>query len=105
MSVTPSFIERWAVSLGLIPETPSYKDSSVSPNLISHPRPETWDDVVEIDPPNCPRHGEEHPCRLAPTTCFNRKSACGRLASVDKDRCEIRKCEGIPLRPASRGRL
>src|SRR4051794_6914163 len=105
MSVTPSFIERWAVSLGLIPETPSYKDSSVSPSLISHPRPETWDDVVEIDPHRWPRHREEHHYRLVPTTCFNCESACGLLAYVDKDTYEIRKFEGNPLHPASRGRL
>src|SRR3954466_8370449 len=105
MSVTPSFIERWAVSLGLIPETPSYKDSSVSPNLISHPRPEPWDDVVEIDPNRWPRHREEHHYRLVPTTCFNCESACGLLAYVDKETYEIRKPQGNPLHPASRGRL
>src|SRR3954471_16417024 len=105
MSVTPSFIERWAVSLGLIPETPSYKDSSVSPSLISHPRPETWDDVVEIDPHRWPRHREEHHYRLVPTTCFNCESACGLLAYIDNSTGEIRKFEGNPLHPASRGRL
>src|SRR3954466_7981983 len=105
MSVTPSFIERWAVNLGLIPETPSYKDSQSSASLISHPRPETWDDVVEIDPNRWPRHREEHHYRLVPTTCFNCESACGLLAYVDKETYEIRKFEGNPLHPASRGRL
>ncbi len=41
---------------------------------------------------------------LVPTTCFNCESACGLLAYVDKDSLEIRKLEGNPEHPASRGR-
>ena len=41
---------------------------------------------------------------LVPTTCFNCESACGLLAYVDKETGEIRKFEGNPAHPGSRGR-
>jgi anaerobic selenocysteine-containing dehydrogenase len=41
---------------------------------------------------------------LVPTVCFNCESACGLLAYVDKDTYEIRKFEGNPVHPGSRGR-
>ena len=41
---------------------------------------------------------------LIPTTCFNCEACCGLLAWVDKDSGEIRKLEGNPSHPASRGR-
>ena len=39
-----------------------------------------------------------------PTTCFNCESACGLLAYVDRETGEIRKFEGNPEHPGSRGR-
>src|SRR5215217_4631801 len=90
-AMSPSFIERWAVSLGLIPETPPFSESSAAAALCSHPRPKTWDDVVEIDPHQWPAKQVEHRYRLVPTTCFNCESACGLLAYVDKETYEIRK--------------
>ena len=41
---------------------------------------------------------------LVPTTCFNCESACGLLAYVDRDTLEVRKFEGNPEHPGSRGR-
>ena len=41
---------------------------------------------------------------LIPTTCFNCESACGLLAYVDKDDLSIKKVEGNPAHPGSRGR-
>ncbi len=41
---------------------------------------------------------------LVPTTCFNCESACGLLAYVDKETLEVRKFEGNPEHPGSRGR-
>ncbi len=41
---------------------------------------------------------------LVPTTCFNCESACGLLAYIDKDTMQIRKFEGNPEHPGSRGR-
>jgi anaerobic selenocysteine-containing dehydrogenase len=46
----------------------------------------------------------EHRHTLIPTTCFNCESACGLLAYVDKDSLQIRKFEGNPEHPGSRGR-
>ena len=39
-----------------------------------------------------------------PTTCFNCESACGLLAYIDKDTMQVRKFEGNPEHPGSRGR-
>ncbi len=41
---------------------------------------------------------------LVPTTCFNCESACGLLAYVDKETFGVRKFEGNPEHPGSRGR-
>src|SRR5437588_12185309 len=41
---------------------------------------------------------------LIPTTCFNCESACGLLAYVDKDDLSVKKLEGNPAHPGSRGR-
>ncbi len=45
-----------------------------------------------------------HEYMLVPTTCFNCESACGLLAYVDKEDLSIRKVEGNPAHPGSRGR-
>ena len=41
---------------------------------------------------------------LVPTTCFNCESACGLLAYVDRDDLSMKKVEGNPAHPGSRGR-
>ncbi len=41
---------------------------------------------------------------LVPTTCFNCESACGLLAYVDRETLTVRKFEGNPEHPGSRGR-
>nr|WP_243757854.1 molybdopterin-dependent oxidoreductase [Allobranchiibius sp. GilTou38] len=46
----------------------------------------------------------EHHYTLVPTTCFNCESACGLLAYVDRDNLQVRKFEGNPEHPGSRGR-
>jgi len=74
-------------------------------HLASFPPRERWDDWVAIDP-SAARHGRE-PQRhyaLVPTTCFNCESACGLLAWVDKETFSVRKFEGNPEHPGSRGR-
>jgi anaerobic selenocysteine-containing dehydrogenase len=60
---------------------------------------------VEIEPRGWPGRKIEKHYRLVPTTCFNCESACGLLAYVDKETNAIRKFEGNPVHPASRGRL
>jgi anaerobic selenocysteine-containing dehydrogenase len=72
-------------------------------DLASFPPKERWDDWVELDSRAWPAKVERH-YRLVPTTCFNCESACGLLAYVDKETGEVRKFEGNPEHPASRGR-
>ncbi|MDA8283852.1 MAG: molybdopterin-dependent oxidoreductase [Actinomycetota bacterium] len=72
-------------------------------HLAAFPPPERWDDWVELDSRSWPERSERH-YLLVPTTCFNCESACGLLAYVDRDTLTIRKLEGNPEHPGSRGR-
>ena len=58
------------------------------------PPVERWNDWVE--------RGRRY--SLVPTTCFNCEAACGLLAYVDQETKEVRKFEGNPYHPGSRGR-
>jgi anaerobic selenocysteine-containing dehydrogenase len=71
--------------------------------LQPYPPAQRWDDWREYDPREWPRKVERR-YQLVPTVCFNCEAACGLLAYVDRDRGTIRKFEGNPLHPASRGR-
>jgi anaerobic selenocysteine-containing dehydrogenase len=71
--------------------------------LASFPPPDAWDDWVELDSRSWPKQVERH-SMLVPTTCFNCESACGLLAYVDRESLTIRKFEGNPDHPGSRGR-
>ncbi len=71
--------------------------------LTKYPPVEHWDDWVEWDSKAWPRKVARR-YMLVPTTCFNCESGCGLLAYVDKETLEIRKFEGNPLHPGSRGR-
>ncbi len=72
-------------------------------HLASFPPKERWDDWVELDSRSWPKRVEKR-SMLVPTTCFNCESACGLLAYVDRETLEIRKFEGNPEHPGSRGR-
>lgn len=72
-------------------------------HLAAFPPKERWDDWVELDTRAWPERKERR-YTLVPTTCFNCESACGLLAYVDKDTMQVRKLEGNPEHPASRGR-
>jgi anaerobic selenocysteine-containing dehydrogenase len=72
-------------------------------HLASFPAKERWDDWVELDSRSWPRRVERR-YMLVPTTCFNCESACGLLAYVDRETLSIRKFEGNPEHPGSRGR-
>ena len=90
-------------------ELPQFAESDLIPvrqadgRLTNYPPPEYWDNWVEWD-------GKQWPKRIArrymlvPTVCFNCESACGLLAYVDKETLEIKKFEGNPAHPGSRGR-
>ncbi len=72
-------------------------------DLAAYPPKERWDDWVELDSRAWPRRKEKR-YMLVPTTCFNCESACGLLAYVDKETLTVRKFEGNPEHPGSRGR-
>src|ERR1035441_5183810 len=72
-------------------------------HLGAFPPRERWDDWVELSSRAWPAR-EEHHYMLVPTTCFNCESACGLLAYVDRDTRQVRKFEGNPEHPGSRGR-
>jgi len=71
--------------------------------MSQYPPPELWDDWVEWDGKAWPQKVARH-YTLVPTICFNCEAACGLLAYVDKETFEIRKFEGNPVHPGSRGR-
>ncbi|MCB0412724.1 MAG: molybdopterin-dependent oxidoreductase [Bdellovibrionales bacterium] len=68
-----------------------------------YPTPDKWDDWVEYDSKEWPKKVQKN-YTLVPTICFNCESACGLLAYVDKKNYEIKKFEGNPVHPGSRGR-
>ncbi|HSD88733.1 MAG TPA: molybdopterin-dependent oxidoreductase, partial [Kofleriaceae bacterium] len=71
-------------------------------HLAAFPPKERWGDWVERDIRTADRRERHY--MLVPTTCFNCESACGLLAYVDRDTLEVRKLEGNPEHPGSRGR-
>jgi len=72
-------------------------------DLAAFPPKERWDNWVELDSRSWPKRVERR-SMLVPTTCFNCESACGLLAYVDRDTMQVRKFEGNPEHPGSRGR-
>jgi len=71
--------------------------------LTKYPPSDRWDDWEEYDAKAWPDRIKNR-YRLVPTTCFNCESACGLLAYVDKDTGVVRRFEGNPAHPGSRGR-
>lgn len=69
----------------------------------SHPDPSEWDNFVDYESTSWPRK-ERRSYWIIPSICFNCESACGILAYVDKETLRIRKIEGNPVHPGSRGR-
>ncbi len=104
----PTFIEKLAESVGLIPdlhedygtEIPSLTEPG---DLTKFPPPEQWDDWTEYEAKGWGKK-EKKTYSIVPTTCFNCESACGLLAYIDKKDNSVRKFEGNPYHPASRGR-
>lgn len=71
--------------------------------MSQYPPTDRWDDWVEWDGKQWPKKVARH-YTLVPTVCFNCESACGLLAYVDRETLEIKKFEGNPKHPGSRGR-
>ncbi len=103
-----SFIERMATKLGLIPDLEKNREQGLprltpEGELAQYPPMEQWDDWTEYEATEHPKRVKRH-YTIVPTTCFNCESACGLTAYVDKETNEIRKFEGNPYHPGSRGR-
>jgi anaerobic selenocysteine-containing dehydrogenase len=75
----------------------------MDPTFRSHPDPSTWDDYTDYESTAWPRK-ERRRYWIIPSICFNCESACGILAYVDKETLDVRKIEGNPVHPGSRGR-
>lgn len=71
--------------------------------LSSYPPADQWDHWVEYEAKSWPRRDKKE-YMIVPTTCFNCESACGLTAYIDKSDMRIRKLEGNPYHPGSRGR-
>jgi len=104
----PSVIEKIAESLHLIPnlhdvEDPGLPRLTEPGDLTSYPPPDQWDNWTEYDPKGWSKR-ETKSYTIVPTTCFNCESACGLLSYIDNETGKIRKFEGNPYHPASRGR-
>ncbi|MEE8555535.1 MAG: molybdopterin-dependent oxidoreductase [bacterium] len=103
-----SWIEKAAEALRLIPtireggEAPAA--GAAEGELRSFPPLEQWKDWEEYDAQAWPRAVKRH-YHLVPTTCFNCESACGLVAFIDKETGRVRRFEGNPHHPASRGRV
>ena len=68
-----------------------------------HPDPKDWDDYVDFESTSWPKKDRRR-YWIIPSICFNCESACGILAYVDKETLDVRKIEGNPVHPGSRGR-
>lgn len=78
-------------------------DKMTTTPLESFPPEDQWDDWGEYDPSAWPKKVEKR-YTLIPTICFNCEAACGLMAFIDKDTGVIRKLEGNPYHPGSRGK-
>ncbi|HIL16480.1 MAG TPA: formate dehydrogenase, partial [Deltaproteobacteria bacterium] len=106
----PSWIESTAENLGIIPKLPDKHPEhdlkpveSESPDLANFPAYEDWDDWAEYEAKDWAT-GKTKRYSLVPTVCFNCEAGCGLLAYMDKETGEVRKFEGNPHHPGSRGR-
>ena len=111
----PSFIENIAEKIGIIPnlhkegyqefdgDMRQFTDEEVAQMYENFPPPEKWDNWVEYNPKVWPKK-EKKTYQIVPTTCFNCESACGLTAFIDKESGEVKKFEGNPYHPGSRGR-
>ncbi len=107
----PSLIEKIAESLHLIPglhedgihSTDALPRLTEPGKLTDYPPPEQWDDWVEYEAKSGLAREKRH-YMIVPTQCFNCESGCGLLSYVDKETMQVRKFEGNPYHPGSRGR-
>lgn len=109
MQHKPSFIESIAEKLGLIENLhPSFHEEELPRinepgELQNFPPPEMWDDWTEYEATSGNRRVKKN-YMIVPTICFNCEAGCGLLSYIEKDSMKIRKFEGNPYHPGSRGR-
>ena len=104
----PSWIESIAEKLHLIPRLHENGVDELPPivepgNLTDYPPPEKWDDWTEYEAKSGQKR-EKRNYMIVPTTCFNCEAGCGLLSYIEKDTLKVRKFEGNPYHPGSRGR-
>jgi len=104
----PSWIEKLAQGLGIIPDLSEQETNEIeilAEGQLSHfPPPEKWDDWVEYEAKDWSKKKKRH-YSIIPTSCFNCESGCGLLSYIDKETGKVRKFEGNPYHPGSRGRI
>ena len=106
-----SRIEKIAEKVGLLSErstettkqrqgsSESVTSASGNGQLTDYPDPTEWHDWTEYE-----SSGEPREYSLVPTACFNCEAGCGLLTYIDKETGDVRKIEGNPEHPGSRGR-
>lgn len=104
----PTVIEKIAESIGIIPKLQHNAEIDIPRltepgDLTKFPPPDQWDHWEEYEAKGWAKK-EKKTYSIVPTTCFNCESACGLIAYVDKETNTIRKFEGNPYHPGSRGR-
>jgi anaerobic selenocysteine-containing dehydrogenase len=104
----PSFIETIAEKLGLIENLHAFEHEEIPRinepgELQNFPPPEMWDDWTEYEATSGNRRVKKN-YMIVPTVCFNCEAGCGLLSYIEKDSLKIRKFEGNPYHPGSRGR-
>lgn len=104
-----SVIEKIAEKIGIIPtihnevaDLPRVEGGE-NGQLNKYPPMEKWDHWEEYESTAWPKKVKKS-YQIVPTVCFNCESACGLTAYIDKEDGTIRKFEGNPYHPASRGR-
>ncbi len=107
MTKQHTLIEKIAEKIGIIPNLHKERDPQLNrmtqTDLNKFPPMEQWDHWEEYEATSWPKK-EKRTYTIVPTTCFNCESACGLTAYVDKETNEVRKFEGNPFHPGSRGR-
>ncbi|NIR50459.1 molybdopterin-dependent oxidoreductase [candidate division KSB1 bacterium] len=103
-----NLIEKIAEKLHLIPNLDDDLGAEVERlsepgSLNDYPPQDRWDDWVEYEAKSWPRRDPRH-YMIVPTTCFNCEAGCGLLSYIDKETLRVRKFEGNPYHPGSRGR-
>lgn len=107
MKKSRTLIEKIAEKIGIIPDLNKDRDPTLPRMTVTaldkFPPLDQWDHWEEYEAKSWPKK-EKKAYAIVPTTCFNCESACGLTAYIDKEKGTIRKFEGNPYHPGSRGR-